>query len=628
MVAHDMVGLVLGPKWMIVEGLMGWLSLSAGLLGLSSGAYTTFDALGKPHLGARMQWVRLVLFASALVPVALLTHVHRVPAIAMTRLAMTAAFMPTLLFAVGREVGVSPGDYLRALWRPFAAAGLMAGVLLGLNQLLPPGNFRLAIDVAIGALTFGSSLIGLWWLSGRPDTPEEDVAAFIRKIYERQVALHPDTLDDFANARTATKPICLYVPISKSRENEFLPRSVLGQIKARMVRARDRIRWKLLGSSAFDYHAWRSTYYTNKGDIAIREAIRGLLQARLGESHEYVELDWGSLDEAAVARINANAVLFVICGGGYVSADALSGKLSRTMDDVVLLPRITCPVITFGIGYNSLLECPRAERMQSIPQETTEKLSVLAAVSRLIGVRDCNLQEMLGEVSGKSIALIGDPALFLKPHAAGPLRPKANEGGPMRIGLNFALHGPISAAIFQSHFEAYASFLLRIQRVYRVEFFYFMHCDTEQIAVTMLRGRGVNVEVIDAPPRELIAAYAQMEIVICQMLHASILASNAGIPSMNIAYDRKNENFYALMGLPEMCVSHEDATPEKLLGAFVDLMHRRDAIAMQLARRKAQLLQALSAFIEDVARVREDHIMVHGGAREAAPQRVESVDGI
>src|SRR5262249_31751424 len=127
MVAHDMVVLVLGKKWLAVEPLMGWLALSAGLLGLSSGAYTAFDALGKPHIGARMQWVRLVLLAVAIIPVALTAY--RVDYVAGTRMAVTAIFMPALFSSVGRELEMTLRNYVRVLWRPFAAAAFMAGVL-------------------------------------------------------------------------------------------------------------------------------------------------------------------------------------------------------------------------------------------------------------------------------------------------------------------------------------------------------------------------------------------------------------------------------------------------------------------------------------------------------------------
>jgi polysaccharide pyruvyl transferase WcaK-like protein len=400
---------------------------------------------------------------------------------------------------------------------------------------------------------------------------------------------------------SSDRPVWLYVPISQASEYIALRRSGLGRIKAAVLRTCDRLAWKLLRSHAFHYEAWRRTEYTNRGDIAIREAIRQLLEARLGGERRFVELDWGSLDEAALARIHAGAGLFVICGGGYVSSDARTGALSRRMDDVAMLARIECPVIAFGIGYNLLLDAPRADMAQSVPPETTQKLSTLVAASDLIGVRDGELQRMLHEISGATIALIGDPALFLEPAETAPL--SQARPGVMRIGLNFALHGPLSAAIFKAHFEDYARFLDRVQRTHAATFHYFVHCETERIAIALLRRRGVRVEVVDRPPRDLIAGYAQMDFVICQMLHSSILATNAGVPSMNIGYDRKNASFYELMGLPQLCIAHEDITQERLWALFTMLIGQKAEFAAQIGRRKAELRKDLDAFVGEVARL-------------------------
>jgi lipopolysaccharide exporter len=183
-VAHDMVRVLLGPKWVDVEPLMGWLALSAGVLGLSSGAYTTFDAIGMPHLGARMQWVRLMFLVVAIAPVAWLTH--NLQFIAATRLVVTCVFMPNLFFVVGNAIGVSPRDYAGALWRPFAAAAAMGGVILLVNAVLPfEGLFRLLLDVIAGAATYVSVILALWRHSGRPDTPEKDITEFLRSRLTR-----------------------------------------------------------------------------------------------------------------------------------------------------------------------------------------------------------------------------------------------------------------------------------------------------------------------------------------------------------------------------------------------------------------------------------------------------------
>jgi len=385
--------------------------------------------------------------------------------------------------------------------------------------------------------------------------------------------------------------IYLYVPISVAREYRPVTRSPLGCVKASLLRLRDRLGWTLLRSHAFDYHAWRKTEYTNRGDIAIRQAIRQFLERKLGYAAQFVELDWGCLDDDAVARINAGAALFVVCGGGYVSADAATGMLSAAMNDVAALAKIRCPVVAFGIGYNCVLECPRNEMAKILPPDTVEKLKELLAACDFIASRDKKLAQILAEYADAPIPVIGDPALFLDAAVCKPLAAGQGHAGPINVGLNLALHGPISAGIFRTHFEVYADFLKMVQQSQPVRFWYFVHCETERIAVALLRKRGVHVEVVDVPPRELIAAYSQMDFVICQMLHASILSANAGVPSINIGYDVKNTSFYDLMGQPELCVPHDEISVDRLWSLWCAAFVRRAELASQLGLRKAALLE-------------------------------------
>jgi len=180
LVSHDLVQVVLGSKWLDLEPLMGYLALSAGLVGLSSGAYATFDTLGRPELGARMQWLRLAFLCLVIVPVGIASHSLKFIAIA--RLGVTAIFMPTLFLAAGSAIGVSPGDYVRAFWRPLAAAATMTIGVWGAEALMPQsGAAQLIFEVLAGAVCFTVSLLALWRLSGRPDSAERDLLQFIRQ---------------------------------------------------------------------------------------------------------------------------------------------------------------------------------------------------------------------------------------------------------------------------------------------------------------------------------------------------------------------------------------------------------------------------------------------------------------
>jgi lipopolysaccharide exporter len=179
MISSDFVHVVLGPKWVSVVPLMPWLALAAGVLGLSSGAFGTFDVLNMPRRGARMLLLRLFMMGLVIAPVAFVTR--DLVAVAASRLFVTIIFIPTLFLAVGTAVGVRPASQLAAVWRPFLAAGIMALAIWGGNTFAPANMIlRLIFDVAIGAVAYVGTLFVLWRVAGRPDSAERDALSFVR----------------------------------------------------------------------------------------------------------------------------------------------------------------------------------------------------------------------------------------------------------------------------------------------------------------------------------------------------------------------------------------------------------------------------------------------------------------
>jgi lipopolysaccharide exporter len=180
LVAPDMVPLVLGQKWVSITPLIGWLAVTASIGTLNSGAYTILDVLGLPHLGARLQWVRVAALSAAMFPIAYLTH--DLLDLVITRFVITAILIPPVLSVAGRRVGVAPRDYGAAFWRPFTAAGVMALAVLSMNQVLTfTGPVRLGLDIVLGVVVYVGILMALWNISGRPVSAERDVIALIER---------------------------------------------------------------------------------------------------------------------------------------------------------------------------------------------------------------------------------------------------------------------------------------------------------------------------------------------------------------------------------------------------------------------------------------------------------------
>jgi lipopolysaccharide exporter len=183
LVSPDMQQLVLGDKWNGIAPLMTWLAIGGAITGLSSGAYALFDALNLPHVGARMIWVRLLILAGMIVPIGYWTQ--SLIDIAICRVVGEALFLPGLFHAVRRVANITIRQYIATLYRPLLAALAMVIAVLSANLVLAAGNYRLGIDIILGAAIFLASTWILWRAAGRPRAPETDVFGTIARIVRR-----------------------------------------------------------------------------------------------------------------------------------------------------------------------------------------------------------------------------------------------------------------------------------------------------------------------------------------------------------------------------------------------------------------------------------------------------------
>jgi len=387
--------------------------------------------------------------------------------------------------------------------------------------------------------------------------------------------------------------IWLYTAIPESEQFRRVVRPTFQRIKSTVRNEFDSLSTFLSGRFQLnDFHyqvANNLADNSNRGDIAIRLAVRQQISAALGEREaDFVELGWGRLTDEIVERVNRQCDLFIISGGGYLFIHG-DGAGGASFTDIAQLQKIRCPVVAYGIGLNRLMH-EEVRELRDLPEETQNQLKNFYKACSHVSVRDAQTQELLNLYGGEGVSLIGDPVLFWR-HGPGEKNPKERSGA-LSIGINLAAHGWRALAVLKPLLPNFVGLLKYVQRTYGAEYTYLMHHDFEKAVFSYLQGQGVRMNIVSASPLQLLEAYELQDFVICQMLHSSIFAANQDIPFLNIAYDQKNIAFCDLLGLSPCSISHIDLTLPSLIERFDVLFSERKALKKTIIGNKIPLKNA------------------------------------
>lgn len=179
MLADPFVKALLGFNWLAAIPLIQILGLYGALRVFQTTNNAIFNVLGKPYINTTLMALELV---SVLPLLGWLIHSgHPIESAAWSYLAGSAIVVPCALVLLSRLLDLNFMDRLRITWRPLLGAALMAVALkLLLDRLgLPADTFEalwvLLLAVPLGALVFATSLLGLWYLSGRPVGTEHKI---------------------------------------------------------------------------------------------------------------------------------------------------------------------------------------------------------------------------------------------------------------------------------------------------------------------------------------------------------------------------------------------------------------------------------------------------------------------
>jgi len=584
LVAEDFVAVFLGPRWTKAVPLVEWLAMSGAFYSIMQGAITLISACGHGRLSATLAISRTLLTLPAIIAAAWLGSVETIAA---TRTVVTFLFIPGVFFALARILPLRVGDMLSRLWRPVLAASAMAVMVTLCHPLFletPP--LRLFLDTGVGALTFTAALLVLWRLAGRPKGPEQ---AIIDRLFPTKAAA-PE-----AEVPSPRVKIFVVSTFSSRTENIAIRRSAMGWLRNRARRRLDLMAWGLGGKWPFHYSTYVDHHDSNRGDSAIRRASIQLLRQAFSDAVEIAEFGWDDVDEDFVTRATGDADMVVIAGGGYFFFDANGNLPDRLIRHLDAFSRLRCPVVGLGLGLNCLLsqkdDPPRlTARSAAILERFLDRLA-------LCSVRDEVTRAALA-IGSRSPVVTGDPALLLTGQDV--VLPVRQAGDGLWVGVNLAFHGPASTLLLARLFPVVVEALREFRSTRRCRFLYFVHSDAERLIPRLLARADIDMTVVDCAPEAMVSWYGLLDIHLCEMLHSAILATNAGIPAVNLAYDVKNLAFYELMGLVDILPA-ATVTAAEIVERLVGIADERDLRRQAILRRTAALRNEVEVFLASVA---------------------------
>lgn len=180
LVAPELVSVVLGAKWHEAAPLIRWLALFGGFSALALVLEVPLWVSGKTKLSAVQSWLEL----AAILPLSIwAVQAHGAPGAAAARAAVAVAMVPVMMWLTAHSGSVPFRVLIACLWRPLAAALLMAAAVLAAPwPTLGVPLLLLLLKAAACACLYVAALLMLWAASGRPKGFE---ASAVRMVLAR-----------------------------------------------------------------------------------------------------------------------------------------------------------------------------------------------------------------------------------------------------------------------------------------------------------------------------------------------------------------------------------------------------------------------------------------------------------
>ena len=402
--------------------------------------------------------------------------------------------------------------------------------------------------------------------------------------------------------------VALYCAITREKENSYIDFSFVQKLKRAVRRTIEINLWRLMKVAAFKHYSWSQQICTNKGDIGIRISIENFIRHVFPDkdiSFQYFE--WFALTKTEIERINQNSDLFVLVGGGYIFLEdnQLSGRFTA---DCEMLALLKIPKIAIGVGVNKIgaANPDSASFDTMLSEQDRKRLSNFREMFALFSVRDEFSRRLFGD-SG-DITNSGDAVFLLKDRVANRSHTTEMVGGSsgLRIGLNVACHGRHATGRLNQDIKAWMNLVTEIYRRFpQAQVHYMLHDEAERIIVRVLRQSFPQMIIVDFPPLAMISKYAELDVVINQMLHSCIFSFIAETPVINITYDIKTVNFFKMFSLERWCVDNIES--DHIISLLEESLTSRKVYVETINRTVANFQCAFARMAADLPVIAKPH---------------------
>jgi polysaccharide pyruvyl transferase WcaK-like protein len=323
----------------------------------------------------------------------------------------------------------------------------------------------------------------------------------------------------------------------------------------------------------------------NLGDRAISDAIEELIAQRV-RNVTFKKVGWLELNSHVVDEINRTGDLFLLAGGGfYRCTEDNEYDLTILPSCIRYLKAIRIPMSAYALGFNRNFMQGGESLEIKLSESAQDLLRNFNSLLYFSSVRDQETVQLFNRLGINKTCLCPDPAMFLNAETSN----LTVDHHKLNIGLNIANHGGSTAWMLNRVVAVVTAAVKKIEKDHSLNCYYFKHEPGEDAVINILRQKGMTFTVVEGSPRELLAAYKKMDIAVCQMMHAAILAFNALLPTVSIAYDIKHPAFADLIDKRELCLRGDTLSADDLIDKVAYTIENRKRIRRELTKRKKQL---------------------------------------